>query len=109
MYSEIFEQLGLAKNEARIYETLLREGESPVGHISTKSQVHRRNVYDSLNRLMEKGLVFEILQRRENHYQAVDPQKLKELIQEKQQALDKIMPDLQQLYHDTPHENEVYI
>jgi len=30
-YIEIFEELGLAKNEARIYETLLREGESGAG------------------------------------------------------------------------------
>lgn len=109
MYSEIFENLGLAKNEARIYETLLKEGESPVGRIATKSQVHRRNVYDSLNRLMEKGLVFEILQRHENHYQAVDPNKLKELIQEKQQMLDKVFPDLIQLYQSTPHKNDVFI
>jgi len=109
MYSEIFQQLGLAKNEARIYETLLREGESSVGRISTKSKVHRRNVYDSLNRLMEKGLVFEILQRRENVYKPVDPKKLGELIQEKKQQLDAVMPDLQKLYTGTPQDNEVYI
>jgi hypothetical protein len=33
MYTEIFQQLGLAKNEAKIYETLLKEGESSVGNI----------------------------------------------------------------------------
>ena len=67
-YTDLFIQLGLAKNEARIYETLLAEGESSVGEIAKKSQVHRRNVYDSLNRLVEKGLVFEIIQSKENRY-----------------------------------------
>lgn len=109
MYTELFQQLGLAKNEARIYETLLMEGESPVGKISTKSKVHRRNVYDTLHRLIEKGLVFEILQRNENHYQAVDPRKLMELIQEKESMLSKVMPSLDGLFKDTPRKEEVYI
>jgi predicted transcriptional regulator len=109
MYLELFQKLGLVKNEARIYETLLREGESSVGHISTKSKVHRRNVYDTLNRLMEKGLVFEIAEKTENRYQAVDPQKLMELIREKQNILEEVMPDLEKLYKTTPHKEEVYI
>ncbi|HEY1074932.1 MAG TPA: helix-turn-helix domain-containing protein, partial [Patescibacteria group bacterium] len=109
MYTDTLIQLGLAQNEARIYETLLREGESSVGDIATKSGVHRRNVYDSLNRLLEKGLVFEILERRENRYQAVDPGKLSEMLQEKQRALAGIMPSLESLYSGTPHRNDVFI
>ena len=109
MYTEIFQDLGLAQNEARIYETLLREGESSVGRIATESKVHRRNVYDSLNRLIEKGLVFEIIQHRENHYQAVDPNKLSDVLQEKQQQLNKVMPDLKALYGGKPHLEDVYI
>lgn len=109
MYLEIFQKLGLVKNEARIYEALLQEGESSVGRISIKSKVHRRNVYDTINRLMEKGLVFEIVQAKENHYQAVDPHKLMELIEEKQQILKNVMPDLQSLYKGTPHAEEIYI
>lgn len=109
MYTETLELLGLAKNEARIYETLLKEGVSSVGFIAQKSQVHRRNVYDSLNRLLEKGLVFEIAEANENKYQAVDPKKLTELLEERQRALEKIMPDLEKFHRETPHKNEVYI
>ncbi len=109
MYLELFQQLGLAKNEARIYETLLKEGESSVGTISTESGVYRRNVYDSLNRLVEKGLVFEIIERNERHYQAVEPKKLAELIEEKQTALNDVMPELEKLYKNTPHKEEVFI
>ncbi len=109
MYTELFQELGLAQNEARIYETLLREGESSVGHISAEAKVHRRNVYDSLNRLIEKGLVFEIMQRNENRYQPVDPHKLAETIDEKQHALSKVMPELEKLYQGKPHHDEVYV
>lgn len=109
MHVELLQQLGLAQNEARIYETLLREGNSGVSHISSNSQVHRRNVYDSLNRLLEKGLVFEIRSENENQYQAVSPHKLSELLQEKQVALDKVMPDLDTLYQGKPDRKEVFI
>ena len=109
MYTEIFQQLGLSKNGARIYETLLREGELSVGQISVKSGVHRRNVYDAIQRLLEQGLVFEILERKENRYQAVDPNKLRELIQEKERSLVSVLPDLQKLYEENPREQAVYI
>lgn len=107
-YSEIFEKLGLSKNEAKIYEVLLTFGESSVGLISEKSSVHRRNVYDSLNRLMEKGLVIEIIESKENRYQAVEPKKLSENLAEKFEMLDKVMPDLEKMYFATPTEYSVH-
>ena len=109
MYTSIFQEIGLAKNEARIYEMLLSHNESAVGNISNKSGVHRRNVYDSLNRLIEKGLVFEIIEGRENRYQAVAPNKLMELLKEKEESLLSIMPSLETLYGSTPHKEEVFI
>lgn len=108
-YADVFTKIGLAKNEANIYETLLLEGESNVANIAIKSKIHRRNVYDSLNRLIEKGLVFEIIQYQEKIYKAVDPDKLAEIIAEKQQALSNIMPELKQMYGGKPHQQEVYI
>ena len=109
MYQETFEALGLSKNEAAIYEVLITYGESSVERISRKSKVYRRNVYDTLNRLIEKGLVFEILESRQNKYQAVDPDKLMELVQEKEQLLQAILPELQKKHASTPHKQEVFI
>src|SRR3989344_9332163 len=106
---EVLENLGLSKNEAKIYETLLHEGESPVGHLAIKSGVHRRNVYDTLNRLTEKGLAFEILENPENKYKAVDPNKFSEMLEEKQQQLFSVMPDMEKLYGSLPHQEGVFI
>ncbi len=109
MYTHIFQQLGLPKNEAIIYETLLKEGELSVGSIALKSKVHRRNVYDSIARLVEKGLAFEIIQSKENRYQAVEPNKLMELVQEKQTLLESVMPGLENLYRSKSTEQGVFI
>lgn len=115
MNHEILEQLGLSKNESRIYETLLRENSRQEraglssGDIATKSKVHRRNVYDALDRLAGAGLVFVSWESRENRYQPAPPEKLKELLGAKQQKLTAALPDLQALYEATPHTDETYI
>ncbi len=108
-YTDTLSKLGLAKNEAKIYETLLTYGEMPVGQISNKAEINRRNVYDSLKRLIEKGLLFEILQKGENLYQAVDPRKLLESLKEKEVELEGVMPELEKLYGKTPREDSVYV
>lgn len=108
-YSDILEELGLAKNEARIYETLVREGESGVGEVSVKSGVHRRNVYDSLNRLTERGLVFERITSTEHLHQATDPRKLTEILKEKEEKVEKILPELEKLYAAVPHTDDVVV
>lgn len=109
MFNDILESFGLSKNEAKIYITLLREGESSVGIISPKSKIHRRNVYDVLDRLTQRGLVVEIIENKEKIYKAVAPSKLKEILALKQKSLEKIMPDLENLYKSTNKSEEVSI
>ena len=102
MYLGILQDLGLTPNEAKIYQTLIKAGESTAGEISTKGKIHRRNVYDTLDRLIEKGLVFQILAKGENIYKAVDPAKLLEIVKEKEKKLTRILPDLQKQFEAKP-------
>ncbi|MDP2749775.1 MAG: helix-turn-helix domain-containing protein, partial [Nanoarchaeota archaeon] len=83
MYQEILQKAGLSLNEARVYEALLNLGEVNVNKISIKSKVHRRNVYDSLNKLIEKGLASETFIKGEKSFKAINPERLKEIIKEK--------------------------
>lgn len=109
MHLDILEELGLSQNESKIYETLLEQGESTVSHISTKSKIHRRNIYDSMDRLIEKGLVFRVIGRGDTLYKPVEPNKLMELVDEKRTRLEKIMPDLVSQYESKPHLEAAYI
>lgn len=109
MYTELFEEIGLSPNEAKIYETLLNTGVSGVGQISTKGNIHRRNVYDALQRLVQKGLVFPIFQKGENRYSAVNPDKLMELVKEKEHHLNEVLPQLRTLYQREPPEEAAFI
>lgn len=109
MYSELFEQIGLSPNEAKIYETMLSTGETSVSEVSLKSNIHRRNVYDTLNRLVQKGLVFPIFQKGENRYRAISPDKLMELIKEKERHLQAALPALHKIFDSDPLTEAAYI
>ena len=108
MYQEILHKVGLSLNEAKVYEALLYLGEANTNKISVKSKVHRRNVYDSLNKLIEKGLASETFIKGERFFKAIDPERLKEMIKEKEEALDTFLPEMKKLYKDVEPEAEAY-
>ncbi|MEK7212523.1 MAG: helix-turn-helix domain-containing protein [Patescibacteria group bacterium] len=109
MNQNIFESVGLSPNEAKIYEALVERGESTISDIAIAAKIHRRNTYDAVNRLIDKGLCFQILSPKENLYNAVDPDKLKELLTEKQQKLDEVLPELKKKFGQRLAPEEAYI
>lgn len=109
MYAEVLKEVGLSPNEAQIYETLLERGELTVPEIATRANIHRRNAYDAINRLAEKGFVLPVLGRGDNRYTAVDPVKLREILNEKQQRLDLVLPEMQKLFKHHRTDESTYI
>lgn len=109
MYQELLGNLGLSPNEAKIYEYLVENGESGVSAIAIGAKIYRRNAYDALQRLVDKGLAFQIFSPSQNLYNAVDPDKLLELINEKHQELQKALPDLKKKYSQRIAPEEAYI
>jgi len=106
----LLQDLGLSLNEAKIYEALITYGGSGVSTISLRSNVHRRNAYDTIHRLIEKGLVYEVFSQGETVYEAVDPGKLMELVKEKERMLDAALPELLSAYqqHRAPERAYIY-
>lgn len=109
MNQEILESLGLSPNEARIYTALIEHGECSIGTIAVFAKVHRRNAHDAMNRLINKGLAFQIFSEGENTYSAVDPDKLLELYAEKEKGLQKILPELRKKFGQRTITEEAYI
>lgn len=109
MYQETLQAAGLSPNEAKIYEALLDLGESSVPQISIKTGINRRNAYDTIERLVSKGLSFPIFSSKDNKYSAVDPGKLLEILGERQQKIQAIMPELESKYQKQQPPEEAYI
>lgn len=109
MYKEALAELGLAQNEGYVYVTLVKHGGMGVSRIAEKAGVNRRNVYDTLNRLLEKGLVYEELSNKETLYFPVDPAKLREIIEQKSQKLESLMPTLEKMFGAQAESDAVYV
>ncbi len=109
MNGTLLETLGMSPNEAKMYETLVERGESSISEIALAAGVHRRNAYDAMQRLISKGLCFQIITSGENLYNAVDPEKLVELLTEKQLELQAILPGLKKKFEQRVAPEEAYI
>ena len=109
MYQEILQKNGLSLNESKVYEALLYLGEANTQKISIKAKVRRRNVYDSLNKLIEKGLASETFIKGERFFKAINPERLKEIIKEKEVALEQYLPEMKKLYASIEPDAEAYL
>lgn len=54
---ELLEQLGLTKTEAIVFSELIYLGKAQIGEIIKKTSLHRGTVYNTIQRLIEKGAV----------------------------------------------------
>lgn len=93
---ELLEELGLTKLEIKIFEFLLDNGPSIVGDVARKTGIHRRNSYDALERLIQKGLVSYIKENNVKQYEASSPDVVYEKLKSRLTEWEEVMPDLEE-------------
>lgn len=103
------EKIGLNLNEAKIYLALLELGQAQAGEISKKAQINRTTTYDSLERLIQNGLVSFVISANKKVFKPVAPKKLLSQIEEKENAVKEILPELDQIFHDSKEKEETDI
>ncbi len=101
------EELGLTEAESKVYISLLRKGSSLAGAITKETGIHRRTIYDILYRLRSKGLVSNIVINNKRYFEAVNPDRLLELIKEREDNIKKVLPELKDLYKVSKEKKEV--
>ncbi len=95
MDTSVLEDLGLSKGEIKVYLTLLEFGSTKVGKVIEKSKMASSAVHNSLNILVEKGLVSYIKKGKIKFYQAVPAQQLIDFIEDKKKRVLQILPELE--------------
>jgi HTH-type transcriptional regulator, sugar sensing transcriptional regulator len=105
MNIETLKQAGLTTNEAALYQTLLEIGPSTAGRISRKTGIHRRTIYDTIEMLIQKGLVGYIMKNNIKLFEASSPNRLLEIIKEKENSIQAILPKLL-LSHESVKEKQ---
>ena len=93
MYEKLI-HIGLTATEAKIYLMLIDIHKAQAGVLSRRTGIHRRSIYDALDRLIEKGLVSYIMENDKRFYIAENPKRIQELINEKKQEIESILPTL---------------
>ncbi len=94
----ILEKYGLSPNEAKAYLTLLRLGGSMAGKIAKEAQMDRASCYDALKKLLKRGLISYALEANRKLFKAVSPDRLIEILKEKEEEIQGILPELSSLY-----------
>lgn len=87
-------KLGLEEREIKTYIALLKLGSSTVAKIAEETKIDRTTSYGILEKLLGKGFVSYIIQKKVKFFQAADPRKLTENLEEKKKEVEAIIPDL---------------
>ncbi|MFH1307725.1 MAG: helix-turn-helix domain-containing protein [archaeon] len=95
MDEDILTELGLSQNEAKVYVSLLKLGVTTTTYVAKESKLHRSNVYDSMKKLVEKGLASYIKKEKVTLYEACNPKFFLNILKEREEKFREIMPQLE--------------
>lgn len=91
-------EAGLTEGEIKVYLALLELGESTAGPIIDKSKVSRSIIYQLLEKLMEKGLVSYIVKEKTKYFQAAEPNRIFDYIEERAAKLQESKKNVEKLF-----------
>jgi sugar-specific transcriptional regulator TrmB len=103
---EYIRKTGLTENEAKVYMALLEFGPNPAGAISRKSGLHRRVIYDTTEMLIKKGMIGYIQKNNRKLFQASNPNRILEMLKEKEESIQEILPHMLNFYNKTQEKDE---
>lgn len=92
---EVFKELGFTERETKVYVALLELGLTTVGPIATKTKLQHSKVYETLDKLTEKGLVSYIIISKTKHFQAANPKEILNIIEERKRKFKEIIEELE--------------
>jgi sugar-specific transcriptional regulator TrmB len=87
MESSDLEKLGLNKNEAKVYYTLLKIGSSSAANLVKHMGIHRNIIYDNLEKLITKGLVSYIVEESKKLFIPQQPSAILEYLEKKEEEI----------------------
>ena len=105
MFENILTQAGLTKDEVRVYELLLKEGELAAHSVITGALLKRGTAYNVLRALKKKGLLEEFQRHKKSYFRLEPPSRLRDYLQQKEQqvkesasTLEAVLPQLVSQY-----------
>ncbi|MBD3252473.1 hypothetical protein GF386_01965 [Candidatus Pacearchaeota archaeon] len=101
MIESVLEEIGLTRNEIKVYMALLELGETKTGEILKKSNLNSGKIYEILDSLKKKGLVSELKKSGVFYFSPANPKRVIDYLEEKKSVINdqeisynKILPKL---------------
>ncbi|HLD42780.1 MAG TPA: helix-turn-helix domain-containing protein [Candidatus Nanoarchaeia archaeon] len=101
MFKGILEEIGLSKNEIKVYLALLKLGKSTSWKLTAETGIQVSALYYCLDNLIKKGLVSYIMIANKKHFQAASPEHLVQLLDTKKKQVEAILPELKAIQNET--------
>lgn len=98
------EMLGFSQRESKVYLSLLNLGPTTTSKLIRETGIASSKIYDVLEKLQHKGLVTYVIVKNKKEFHAANPEKIYDLIKEKEEILESILPALKQFYKKTKEE-----
>ncbi len=109
MDTKILEDLGLKNSEIKIYLCLLQNPKIKAGEIIKKTNLASSAVYNSLNSLLEKGIIQYNNHGVSKQYSALSPKLILDYIDNKKTEFLNVLPDLEKRYNKSDENYSVQI
>src|SRR3989338_3677510 len=93
---KVFRDLGFSERETKVYLALIELGQITVGPITAKTRLQHSKVYQTLEKLIDRGLVKFIIKSKTKYFQAQDPKQILNILKEKERRFLEILPKLKQ-------------
>ncbi len=93
--------LGFSEKEIAVYFIILRRQQVRVSQIAKATSIKRSSIYYSLDKLIEKGFITQIIQEDKKYYIPEDVKKVfEQLLIEQKTTVKDILPDLKDMIGD---------
>jgi len=100
--------IGMHKNEAKVYEALVKFGPCRAGVLINKLDIHRNLVYQSLDRLILGGYATKVIKKGVWTFQITDPNSLLSSVRQRESVVEGIIKEIQTNQHKSFQQIVVY-
>ena len=109
MNMKILSELGLSDREIAVYLALIRLSPTTTGPLVRASKVTNAKIYETLGKLIDKGLASYIYRGRIKYFQSADPETLLNFLDEKRAAVKDMVKSLKTIQQKGQPECEVRV
>lgn len=102
-------RLGLTFNQIKVYQSLIRLGETPVGGLIDDLKIHRQIAYNALQSLEKKGMISRKVKNKINHYKIGDPDAIVENAKKREVSAKRVSDLVKKELKKSKHEHEINI